>query len=352
MFSLINKTPYWALLVALSIFIMSCEKDNGDEPAKQASFERVISFGATSAEQPHGIISLDDGSVLVSFPFLNELRIYNPATGALIKTITNTPALSFMGAKSDGKILLGSFAGLDPAFDADDPSNPSNAPLFANNGVWTYDPATETLSQWAAMTPGTFPTHFAELPNGNVLVSNILGKEIYQIDPAGTVSVWIDDNLLQGDPNDNRPGPEGRPPFPVGIEGIQVVGNNVIGVVADYGRIVSIPINNDGTAGNVSVIKEDQQALLGLAHFVLDDAGDMIAVSGFQSKVFKIQLSTDVSVEVLADNQSSVIVDTPSQITRGKSTQIDELFFVNFALIRNSDKQAPAPGITRIKDAL
>ena len=62
----------------------------------------------------------------------------------------------------------------------------------------------------------------------------------------------------------------------------------------------------------------------------MDDAGDMIAVSGFQSKVFKIQLSTAVSVEVLADNQSSVIVDTPSQITRGKSTQIDELFFLFF----------------------
>ncbi len=119
------------------------------------------------------------------------------------------------------------------------------------------------------------------------------------------------------------------------------------GVVADLGRIVRIPILPDGSAGEVEILFEAPELLLGIADFVVDDDGDLYAISGFQSKVWKIDVDGGYVVTTLADHSSSVQVDTPGQIVSGYGG----LLFTNNAFVVNDEKGPPRPGLTRIGHA-
>ncbi len=315
------------------------------------TLERIADFDSELAEQPNGMVTLDDGTLAVSFPFLRQLRIFDPTDGSQLRVFENTAApYGFMETRSDGKILASGVAIFDPAFDPSDPQNPDNGPIVAANGVWVVDPADGSATQLAAFPPQVGPSHYAELPTGVVLMSSLLTGQIFAVDPDGSSAPWTEDPVLSGSPE--LPGPPGRPPFPVGIEGIRLRDGAVHGVVADHGRIVRIPVLEDGGAGPVEVLFEAPEALLGIAHFVFDDRGDMVAISGFQSKVWKIDSSTDFGFEIWADNDSAVVVDTPSSITRGRGTNRDALYFTNFAFVVNDSKAPPAPGLTALFGAI
>ena len=337
--------------ILASVLLVACSDDDNALIEEPLSFERVQTFDFMLGESPQGIASLPDGSLLVSFPFLKQLRVYDPSGESLIRTIDNTPSFSFVGPSSDGNVLLGSAAILDPAFDPDSPDGQSNAEIFANHGVWSFDPDTYELSLVSNVPPSVFPTHFAELPDGTILMSDIFGQTISTVDRELGLLPWKSDPLLSGDPDENRPGPEGRPPFPVGIEGIQVRGNYVYGVVADYGRLIRIPINADGSSGDIEVLLDDRELLLGIAHFVFDNNGDIIANSGFQSKIWKIDVDNGYDVSLLADNDSEVQVDTPGMLARGVNSNAPHAFFTNNSFVMNDQKRPPSPGITRINAA-
>lgn len=336
--------------IGLAVVLQACGYSGGSGtdatqppdagPSAALEFMRIADLDAAQGENPFGIAVLNDGNLLVSMPFRKELRVYGPS-GELIKSIATRPSLAFLALDDDGTVLAGSTALLDPGFDPNNPDNFASAAAIANTGLWRIDVAQETVVQIAQMPPDIMPTHFVLHADG-YLVSNLLGDQILFIDGSGTVSTWIQSPLLAGSPD--LPGPAGRPPLPIGIEGIERDGNNLLGVVADLGRIVRIPILPDGSAGEVEILFEAPEQLLGIADFVIDDDGDLYAISGFQSMVWKIDVDGGYVVTTLADHSSSVQVDTPGQIVSGYGG----LLFTNNAFVVNDEKGPPRPGITRI----
>lgn len=350
----------WQMLIITAFamtFAVACSKDDDGDETSQKSIQvtRILTNNITQGENPQGVVSLDDGNLLVAYPFLYQLRVIDPNSGATVSTIDGTPSFGgFMKKLRNGKVLLGANAFTDLAFDPNDPTNPNNLQPAQNHGIWSFDPATQTLTQLAQMDlTMAFAMHFEEMANGDVLVSNIIGGNIFKLD-MGTNSLtnWVADPQLVGITTGSKPNAPNVPQIPVGIEGIQLEpsGNAIIGVVADYGRIVRVPINSDGTAGAVTTLFEDATNLFGLAHFVWDNNGDMIACSGFQSKIWKINMS-DYSFTLLGDNTSESTVDTPAMLSKGEADQAKNIFVTNNAFVADPQKTI-APGILRIEHAL
>ena len=344
MFLGMKKSLLTGFILSVLFFLTACNQFEDYE------VDRLVDLDSQQAENVFGAAYIGENKLLVTAPFRHELRIYSTVTGELIETISDTPSFLFLYLDQDGKVLAGAPASFDPRFNSEDPTSPGSDQALANAGVWRIDPESKSLTQIFQLPPDAIPTHITSLNETTYLLSDIIQGQISSFNDNGLIGIWADDELLKGNPA--LPGPVGRPPMAVGIEGIQRRGNDLYGVVADYGRIVKIPVLEDGSAGEVTTVYEDAENLLGLAHFQIDAFGNFFAISGFLSKVWKIDFyghqdeEDQVSVTLIADNQSEAQVDTPAQIVFGEDFK--SLFFTNNALISNDDKLPSRPGISRL----
>ena len=328
-----------ALFIGFSIALSGCDE------IEVYNLERIVNLDSQQQENTFGIVALDETRLLVSIPFRHELRVYNATNGHLLDTIENVPAFTFLYLDDDATVLGAAPAILDPRFNPNDLSSVGSQQAISNGGVWRIDVYKKKLSQVVSLPPTAAATHIVRLDKDSYLLSDIIRGNISRFTNDGLIDVWSDDELLKGNPE--LPGPVGRPPFPVGIEGIQLFGDVLYGVVADHGRIVQIPIREDGSAADVSVVYEDPEQLLGIAHFELNERGNFFAISGFISKVWRIFFDqSEVRIITIADQNSEVRVDTPAQIVAGK--QDGTLFFTNNAFVPKSGFE-PAPGIIKLQ---
>lgn len=145
----------------------------------------------------------------------------------------------------------------------------------ATHGIWRVHPdgsaepfAQVPLSQLPkglALTNGDFPLYVTDLhdfthsrdadltlrpdvPNCRVQACSL---RIWRIDEDGQVSVWKESTLFYGSVDSPLLHPHG-------VNGIVVdkAGKNVYVTVTDWGRVIRIPINSDGSAGSAEVIFE------------------------------------------------------------------------------------------------
>lgn len=331
------------LAVLLMAFVVACSDD--ETPDSEAfRMERLIELEADEQENSFGVVLLDDGRLLVSLPYRRELRLYDPDSGEELDRIHTEPALAAMVKSTGGEIIAVSASLFDPDFNPENIEDPGTVNAFANNGIWHLDVDLAVTTQIARLPPDTFPVHVLPMDNNDFLVSDIWGDSIFHVSEEGGVSTWIQNPLLAGRPElaENS----SHPPFAVGIEGLERQGDQVLGVVADHGRIISIPVLPDGRAGELEVLFEDNETLFGLAHIIADN--DVIyGVSGFQSKIWKIDSSNEFNVITLADNASPVQVDTAFQIVKGNE---NEFFFTNNAFIQTPEKRPPLPGVIKFRN--
>ena len=82
--------------------------------------------------------------------------------------------------------------------------------------------------------------------------ANACSLKIWRIDQSGAVSVWKESPLFYGSPDSPLLHPHG-------VNGIVVddAGQNVYVTVTDYGRVIRIPINGNGSAGTPQVVFEN-----------------------------------------------------------------------------------------------
>jgi len=321
----------FSMVIPLLLTNSYAHDDDSDE---YPEFEILATMDISLGEQPQGMTVLRDGRLAVSFPFLNELRIYDPESGELLETISELPAIFGLITDNNGDVLA---TALSAFFDPDNSHQ---------HGVWRIPVNGKPATQIAEFSSDNLPVHMVITRQHEMLVSDILMGKIYKIDGVGNVTVWADDAELFG--SHELPGPVGRPPFPVGIEGIHIKHGYLYGVVADFGRIVRFPINTDGSAGPIEVLLERPEQLLGLAQFVFDDENNMFAVSGFQSEIYRITPRNIVSIiGTRADG-----VDTPAAIVIGKGESSDKLFVTNFAFVTNNAGGDAKPSLMMIEELL
>ena len=266
--------------------------------------EVVVDYDPAASEQPEGLAVDKRGDVFVSLAPLGEIRkIGRDGSESTLAQII--PAGSFPGV-------------LGLATDA-----PGNVYAAASTG----DPATTGVYKVArdgsfARLPGT---EAIDLPNGvtldkrgNLYVTDTTQGAVWRV-PAGggSAEVWFQSPLLEGD------GSFGFP-FPIGANGIAFRHNGVVVANSEGARLMHIPIEPDGTAGEATVLTEGP-AIYGADGIAFDVHGNIWVAVIVQSTIIRVSPSGDIeTIATAADG-----LDFASSIAFGKNSQ---LWVVNFAI--------------------
>jgi sugar lactone lactonase YvrE len=195
------------------------------------------------------------------------------------------------------------------------------------HGIWRVTPdgtaqvfATVPLSQLPkglAFSNGGFPLYVTDLHDFThsraqckavVGTPNACTLRIWRIDENGTVTVWKESTLFYGNPDSPLLHPHG-------VNGIVVdnAGQNVYVTVTDWGRVVRVPINKDGSAGAAQVVFED------INYWGMDGI-----TQGPDGNLYIVIVRTDQLVSLHPDGTGFKVLvqghplDGPTQLTFGK----------------------------------
>lgn len=271
--------------------------------------EPVVAFDAAAGELPESIAIDKRGNLYVSLATLGQIRkISHDGSQSVFATLS--PPGDFP------------FSVLGLAIDA---------PGHVYAAVITFDPATHGV--WrvgengvAERLPGSeaiaFPNDLAFDKRGNLYVSDSILGGVWRIPPGGSAELWIQHALLVGD--DSLPFP-----FPLGANGIAFRHGTLFVANTELGRIVRIPVREDGSAGAPQVLVEDPA--LSIADGIrLDVHGNIYVAVIAQNTIVRVAAdgSTITTLATAADG-----LDFPSSVAFGTGHgDHASLFVTNFAI--------------------
>jgi sugar lactone lactonase YvrE len=182
--------------------------------------------------------------------------------------------------------------------------------------------------------PGTgaveFPNGITLDKRGNVYVTDTIGGAVWRVPRGGSAELWFESPLLLGDGSFNFG-------FPLGANGIAYRQNTIVVGNTEGARLVSIPINPDGSAGSATVLAEGP-ALLGVDGIAFDVDGNVWACVIAQSTIVRVSPSGGITtIATAADG-----LDWASSLAFGKN---GDLWVVNFAI---GPPGGPGPGLLRL----
>jgi sugar lactone lactonase YvrE len=272
-------------------------------------------FGPRSSTPIYTVTPEGESSIFTNVPLatdLNPCRTARPGRDFVAPGVLQepTPFMTGFAYHRNGDLYVG-LPNCDPQ----------------THGIWrvsrdgTAQPfAAVPLSQLPkglAFTNGGFPLYVTDLhdftrsredckkalgsPNACVL-------KIWRIEQNGSVSVWKESSLFYGSPDSPLLHPHG-------VNGIVVddSGQNVYVTVTDSGRIIRIPINRNGSAGDAQVVFEN------FNYWGMD--GITIGPDG---NLYVVIVRTDQLVAVHPDGTGFKVLlqghplDGPTQLTFGK----------------------------------
>ncbi len=271
-----------------------------------------------AGEFPEAVgISRDGGTVYAGMVGSNRLQGFNSVTLDKVSDFS-IPAPTGIVADAQGNVFC------------------TTAPWFRNllvgggarpqdQGVWRVTSSGEASVFGVLPFENTLPNALAVDRAGNIYASNLIGNEIYRIDAGGHTSVWAQNALFAGNPSTDPASPS--PGFSLGGNGMQLRGNRLFVDVTDYGRILEIPINPDGTAGSVNIYRQSAR-LVGIDGFDLDNEGNVYGANLLTSEILKVDPQGNVTV--LASKADGI--SSPTGITLDSPEHPTSLYFSNFSL--------------------
>ena len=216
-----------------------------------------------------------------------------------------------------------------------------DATLASKQGVWRISP--DGLAEQIASLPfeNVLPNGIAVDAIGNTYVSNLIGNEIYRVDPAGEVSVWLQDDILAGDASQDADTPS--PGFSLGGNGLQFVEDRLIASNTDAGTVLSIPIDESGNPGSIETLFSSSE-IIGIDGFEMASDGTVFGANLLTNELFTVSLTGEFSV--LADFSDGIRAPAGVALSEASS----ELFFNNasFPFPFIADEFANQPGIGRL----
>ncbi|MFQ6026346.1 MAG: SMP-30/gluconolactonase/LRE family protein [Dehalococcoidia bacterium] len=287
---------------------------------------QVSSFKVTAAEFPEGLAVDRDGNIYAGMAPTGEIKKVTPLGKSTTFAQLPSPGEGFMlgmefNRAGDLYVLMSS----------GDPDT---------HGIWRVSSDGESVERFAALEVEGFPNVLTFDRGGNLFVSDTTRGGIWKVDPQGTVSTWSDDPLLQG---------VIPPVSPLGLSlgangvAFDASGQNLYVAVTEFGRIVRIPVNPDGSAGTAEVFTEDEGNLYDGITF--DSSGNLyVAVVG-QDRVDVISPEGDITT--LAQGG---VLQNPSDVRLGVGADRNTLYIANFALLRfiGLVPGTPRPGLLKI----
>ena len=279
--------------------------------------EVVVDYDAAAGELPEGLAVDKRGDVYVSLAPLGEIRkITRDGSETTLATVVppgsgNGPLGLAVDAPGNIYVAVATF---DPAT--------SGVYEIARDGSFTRLPGTGAIA---------FPNGVTFDKRGNLYVADTILGAVWRVPASGEpAELWFQSPLLEGD------GSFGLG-FPLGANGIAFRHNEIVVGNTEFGRLVNIEIEPDGSAGAVSVLAEDT-ALLGIDGIAFDVHGNVWAAVISQSTIVSVSPTGAVTtVATAADG-----LDWASSIAFGKK---HDLWAVNFAI---GPPGGPGPALLRL----
>lgn len=272
--------------------------------------ETLFTYNPAIGELPENVAINRRGTKYVSFPPRGEIREITPdnRTQSTLATFDIGEGNGVTGLEVHPRGTL--FACLI-TFNTSDSDT---------HGIWSVTPDGET-SLFAELAEVTFPNDIL-LDGDSLLVTDTVGGAVLRV-REGEVTEWVSGPLLEGD------GSIGFP-FPIGANGIARASDGTVYVAnTEFGHIVEIPVDSDGSAGIPEIFVEDERLFAsdGLAI----DTKDSLYV-GVIGQDTVVRVTQDGSIETLATADDGL--DGPSDVTFGTSRgEQKEVFITNFALL-------------------
>ena len=181
-----------------------------------------------------------------------------------------------------------------------------------DSGVWSVAPDGRTTQ---LVEVGGFPNDILhDADNDRVLVTESRGGVVYSVSPDGSRETWVDDDRLSTDS--------------FGANGITRDGDDVYVSVTrapeDTGRLLEIPVRDDGTAGDAAMVLEGSE-IYG-ADGIAAANGDVYVAANEQNRVLRV---TGGESTVVATGDDGLVF--PSDVAVGSGALSASLFVCNFA---------------------
>lgn len=306
--SLLLLGPVWAAVGAQGT------PSPAASPAPGAEARFIARFDAAAGELPEGVTVDADGTVYASLSPLGQLvRITSGGGYEVVGTVEGLQEgdIGMLGltARADGSVYAGVFS--------------ANADA---HGVWRFDLDTGE----AARVPGTeqigLPNAVAFDVAGTAYVTDTIAGAVWRVPPGGAAERWLQHPLLEGD------GSIGFP-FPVGANGIDVddAGRTVYVAVLERGTVVTVPIGEDGAAGEPAVYAEfaDAQGAVVVDGLILDEAGNVYVAQPAANTVARV--TPGGATETVATQADGL--DGPASVAVGQDADgMERLYVSNFSV--------------------
>ncbi|WP_272003485.1 SMP-30/gluconolactonase/LRE family protein [Nannocystis radixulma] len=281
--------------------------------AAGSKLSTVAAFNPALGELPESITTDEDGNIYASM-------------GAHIKKITPSGHVSVFATLPLPTGVLS--AGLKFGEDGDlYVATGSISPTPPVAFVFRIDPD-GAVSTFATLDPTGYPNDLAFDDQGQLFVTDPLHGLIWKIDEDGHPHVWLADPAFEGNPDE---------PFLVlsdfGVDGIAFDKhkNNLYLSNLDYGTILRVEIECDGSPGDIDIWADDFETLAGADGIAFDDKGTLFVAVNGQDRLVAIDKHGDI--DVLAEGG---LLDAPSSLVFGVTKQNKKTLYVaSFAITRH-----------------
>jgi sugar lactone lactonase YvrE len=324
------------LLIATSTIFLAaaCGTEEGARPAGTPEPPSTIAtFDAQAREFSEGVAVDADGNVFASI---------SGAHGRVLRIASGSTTAEEFG-KVEG-LLADDFPGLI-GLTVDEDGNVYGTVVSKNpaaNGVWRFD----ADSGEATRLRGTEKIPFANaviVDGDTIYVSDTTGADgkgaVWRVPENGSAAVWAQNDLLAGN------GSAGFG-FPLGANGIDIYDGTVYVGVTETAKIVAIPIEDDGSAGEVSTFADLTKAGPGgvpasVDGIDIDDDGNIYVAAPIIHLVLKVS-SDGKEFSTVADATDNL--DGPASVAIGEN----EIYIANFSGALGEASNGKGPSIVRV----
>ncbi len=293
----------------------------------------IVTFNAQAREFTEGVVVDSDGNVFAS--------ISGPH-GRVVRIAPDSNTADEFG-KVEG-LLPDDFPGL-LGLAVDEDGNVYGTVVSKNaaaNGVWRFDADSGDASRLR----GTEKIPFANaviVDGDTIYVSDTTGADgkgaVWRVPENGSAAIWAQNDLLAGN------GSAGFG-FPLGANGIDVYDGTVYVGVTETAKIVAIPIEDDGSAGDVSTFADLSKAGPGgvpaaVDGIDVDDEGSIYVAAPIIHTVLKVS-SDGMESSTVADATDNL--DGPASVAVGEN----EIYIANFSGALGEASNGKGPSIVRV----
>ncbi len=282
-------------------------------PPPSAAVSVIAKFDPSANEMPEALTVDQQGNIYVGMAFTGEIRRLTPQGEAT--TFANLPSpgengfMTGLAFDRSGDLYV-AMASFDPE----------------THGIWRVSQDGSVVKRFASLDTTGLPNGVDFDSGGNLYVANSTGGQVWKIDQQGNVAFWSADPLLQGIiPSVSPLG------FPIGANGVALDAeeNNLYVANFEFGRIVRIPVNPDGSAGNAQVFVEDKATLEGADGITFDNEGNLFVAVIAQDRLVAISPQGDIFTVA-----EGAPLQNPSDIKFGVGEEEKVAYITNFAFFR------------------